>query len=462
MKKRVKKLIMLGLSTTMAAASLVTTTYAWFKISSEAKVENFDFEVVSGLGFEVSIDGKNYYSDLDMLQMQKAIVRSYDSSIYKILPYGEDGNDKPDTLYKFIGSDFKELNETETQNEIKEVFKKIKLLPATTKNGRDFTDLYNGTYTTTSGRFLEFGVFFKATSDNEKDNLKYDIYLNGFEGEDERGDKMVSTIFTSKTTDVPLSANMTAVKTELDGSKSIVNLKSSDSDRIVVYSSNAARISTTSSDLVHHDETYFETRDEDYDSTKNYYTYDILNNVYNKFEGDDFIDKDTIKYFEFREAYDEYVADENSSIIYEINDTLNLNTDLGSYATNYGKDEQPVDGKYSDNYYLYNCDCNAMYTYYNNLRSADRGLKDHELDYTELPKNIVKALPTQKSSDIKKASSPSEANGSTYYPITTVESGAAAKLITFRVWLEGWDADCFDGLSNSIDMRLAFCSKRVY
>lgn len=452
MKKRVRKLIMLSASTVMAAASLVTTTYAWFKINATAKVENFDFEVVSGLGFEVSIDGKNYYGDLNMLQMQKAIVASYDSSLYKILPYDENG-DKPDTLYKFIGSDYKALTDSEAENEIKEVFKKIKLLPATTKNGRDFTDLFNGTYTTTSGRFLEFGVYFKATSDNPKDKLKYDIYLNGYDGVDERGNQMVDTIFTSKTTDVKLNANMNAVITDPDGNKTITELKSSENDKITVYSSNAARISTTVSNFTHFDAKHFVTSDATYDETKTYYTYDIQTDVYQEFEGDEF--QENVTYYEFMDAYDAYIVDENSSLIYEINDTEHPYTDLGSYATNYS------DTSDMDKYYLYNCDCNAMYTYYNNLKAQGK-LVDKELDYDELPTNIIRTLPAKKSSDIIKASSPSEATDSKYYPITTVESGADAKLVTFRVWLEGWDADCFDGLSNSIDMRLAFSSKRVY
>lgn len=457
MKKRVRKLIMLSASTAMAAISLVTTTYAWFKLNATAKVENFDFEVISGQGFKVSIDGKNYFGDLDMLQMQKAIVASYDPSMYKILPYDEDGNNKKDVLYKYINSEYRALNDTETENEIQNVFKKIKLLPATTKNGRNLTDLFNGTYTTTSGRFLEFGVYFKADSDNPNDNQKYDIYLNGFSGVDEYKNTMVDTIFTSKTTDVKLSANMNAVITDpTTGAKSIKELKASEQDKITVYSSNAARISTTESVLTHHDEEYYETLDTEFDAEKQYYTKDDLTGLYLPYEGDDFEDVDNITYYEYKEAYDSYDVNENSSLIYEINDTEHPSTDLGSYATNYS------DTSDMDKYYLYNCDCNAMYTYYNHLRAEDRGLKNKELIYDELPQNIIRALPTRKSSDINKASTPGEASGSAYYPITNVESGADAKLITFRVWLEGWDADCFDGLSNSIDMRLAFCSKRVY
>ena len=197
------------------------------------------------------------------------------------------------------------------------------------------------------------------------------------------------------------------------------------------------------------------------EEVKKYATYLIKGLVNNpdivtvqEFEGDEF--QENVTYYEFMDAYDTYIVDENSSLIYEINDTEHPYTDLGSYATNYS------DTSDMDKYYLYNCNCNAMYTYYNNLRSEDRGLKDHELEYDSLPQNIIRTLPAKKSSDLIKASSPSEATDSKYYPITTVESGADAKLVTFRVWLEGWDADCFDGLSNSIDMRLAFSSKRVY
>jgi hypothetical protein len=102
-----------------------------------------------------------------------------------------------------------------------------------------------------------------------------------------------------------------------------------------------------------------------------------------------------------------------------------------------------------------------MYTYYNNLRSEGRGLTDQELDYNDIPQNIIRTLPTKNSSELIKASSIGEADDSKYYPIVSLESGAEAKLVTFRVWLEGWDADCFDGLSNSIEMRLAFSSKNT-
>jgi len=157
--------------------------------------------------------------------------------------------------------------------------------------------------------------------------------------------------------------------------------------------------------------------------------------------GDD-ITPDT--YYEFVDTSYIYTPDENSTLIYEINDTEKKNSDLGSYATDY--DEVTTD--YTNDYYMYSSKCNAMYTYYNNLRRSSP-LKP--MDYNELPKTI-KSLPAESSDKI---------NSSDYNAITTVESGKDEKKVTFRIWLEGWDADCFDGLANSIDVRLSFASKRV-
>jgi hypothetical protein len=42
----------------------------------------------------------------------------------------------------------------------------------------------------------------------------------------------------------------------------------------------------------------------------------------------------------------------------------------------------------------------------------------------------------------------------------TVKSGTDITKVTFRFWLEGWDADCFDGLTKSINVNLTFTSKK--
>ena len=41
--------------------------------------------------------------------------------------------------------------------------------------------------------------------------------------------------------------------------------------------------------------------------------------------------------------------------------------------------------------------------------------------------------------------------------ITTLSSNDVnPTLLTFRIWLEGWDADCFDGISGNIQALLSF------
>ena len=139
-----------------------------------------------------------------------------------------------------------------------------------------------------------------------------------------------------------------------------------------------------------------------------------------------------------------------ASKIYELNDTENLNTDLGSYATDYDSvvaEPAALDPAYPSwlkNHYLYDCDCNAMYTYYNRLRT-NAPLTDRKLSYNALPETI-------KSLDYA---------DDNYVKVTQVKSGEESKLVTFRFWLEGWDADCFDGLSKAISVKLSFGSKLI-
>ena len=117
-----------------------------------------------------------------------------------------------------------------------------------------------------------------------------------------------------------------------------------------------------------------------------------------------------------------------SATIYELTNEF----DLGSYATDYSGADTELNQ-------LYNADINAMYTYYNNLRPSAQIKK---LKYEQKPETIRSLT-----GDVPK--------------VTTVKSGANANLITFRFWLEGWDADCFDGLDKSIRVKLSFTSKRV-
>ena len=453
-KVNIRKLI-LGLSTVgLLALTTTTSTYAWFKINSTAAVQGFDFEVIGGKGFMVSVDGGTYTNDLSLDKLKKAMVVSYSNGKYA-LGYETDDNGaitESDVLYKIsYDSDGKEVKtKVEDLNSVySETIDLIQLLQTTSFDGRNLTDLYKSTVTPGSGRYVEFGVYFKTTSTNSKDNLHYDIYLDGYGGKDNDGNKVEATKFTSVTTKVKLNASMNAVLYKDDGSKYLPYTPGEtheptykSGETISVYSSNAARISTTVSNKVIEEATYVLTSDTNVIEGKEYY----VNNegVYTLA---DVIVGDVIPdgtYYEFKDETYSYVVDESSTLIYELNDTEHLNTDLGSYATDY---DENTEGYNLDDYYLYSSECNAMYTYYNKLR---RSSQIKSLDYDELPKTI-KSLPNVSSDD----------KSLEYDKIVTVSSGEDAKLVTFRIWLEGWDADCFDGLADSIDVRLTFGSKRV-
>lgn len=448
LKKKVnlRKLI-LGLSAIgMLSLTLSTSTYAWFKLNATAKVENFDFEVIGGKGFMVSIDGGTYTNDLKLEQIQKAITVAYGSGKYELgYETDEDGKiTESDVLYAITydvaGNKIKN-KVSNVEGTIESVMKEIELLPVTTKNGIKFTDLYNSTISTSSGRFLEFGVYFKSTSSNPNDKLRYDIYLDGYGGLDNDGNKVLPTRFTSSITEVSLNAGMNTIEYVTDGENTVKQLKNyAAGGKINVYSSNAARISTVSSNKTHFDESWNLTSDEKFVEGKKYYIHTL--DGYE--EATVLVDEDVEenKYFEYVAPYDKYVADESTALIYELNDTENSYTDLGSYASDY-------DGQTgTDEYYLYSSRCNAMFTYYNNLK---RSAQISPMDYSSLP-TTIKSLPTKSSDDI---------NSSDYKAITTVASGEDAKYVTFRVWLEGWDADCFDGLTKSINVRFTFGSKRI-
>ena len=459
LKKKVnlRKLI-LGLSAIgMLSLTLSTSTYAWFKLNATAKVENFDFEVIGGKGFMVSIDGGTYTNDLKTEQIEKAMVASLSAGKYEVgYEVGEDGKiTKSDVLYE-IGYSHgrKTKKEVEDVEELLEAYmNNVQIAPVTSQNGRDFKNLVGISQSASSGNYVEFGVYFKPTSTNPNDHLKYDIYLDGYGGLDNDGNKILPTSFTSSQTDVLLNTDMNAVVIDANGNKSLPYTPGENhpytyiadgTKTIRVYSTNAARLSTTVGLREDVEEKYQLTTDENF-GDKIYYTTADGGVTFTEADvtlGDE-IPENT--YYEYQEAFTRYNVDPDSSLIYEINDTLNGKFDLGSYATNYN--HLRTDYNLED-YYLYSSECNAMFTYYNNLR---RSAQISHLDYdTALPKTI-KSLPTVSSED----------SSLKYDKIVQVESGGDEKLVTFRIWLEGWDADCFDGLKNDIKVRLALGSKRV-
>ena len=420
MKVLLRKLIIGIIAVLMLSATFVSTTFAWLNLSSKATVSGFNFTASSGFGFLVSIDDINYKNNITTDEILKSMLVSYGAGEYRM---SNDGDAKlfkvsynslnEEVLTELSSADVRKiaLGDRSTDTEAK-----LQLYPVTSKNGRDFTDLYNSTTSITTGRYVEFKIYFKAVNRDQDTSYTqtYDIYLNGSDRLDDNGITIPKTTSTSEITNVFLKKQMETIE-YVSGEKQDKTYAAG--DRINIYSSNALRFSTTDeSDL-------------------------------------------TEKLDEFGQVVTEEVDGVNvpvmtyastASKIYELNDTENLNTDLGSYATDYDSVVAPpvtTDPGYPPwlkHHYLYDCDCNAMYTYYNRLRT-NAPLTDRKLSYNALPETI-------------KSLNYADNN---YVKVTQVKSGEESKLVTFRFWLEGWDADCFDGLSKAISVKLSFGSKLI-
>ena len=127
---------------------------------------------------------------------------------------------------------------------------------------------------------------------------------------------------------------------------------------------------------------------------------------------------------------------DDTSKIYELDayDEGNvINKGLGSYATSFTAYELNSNGSFMAKY---DATKNAGFTYYNKLRDT----KITELGYGDMPQT-VRDFSTYENSKI-----------------TTLhkDKGYTSK-VTFNFWMEGWDADCVDGIGNSkITVSLSF------
>lgn len=136
-----------------------------------------------------------------------------------------------------------------------------------------------------------------------------------------------------------------------------------------------------------------------------------------------------------------------SNQIYEISDDIKY--DLGSYATDYDSycttNSIAIDNLKHN---LYDCNSNAQYTYYNNLRATAQT----PMSYDSMPSTIRHLTTVVENETIG-----GEYENTLHY-ITTVKSGEKSHKLTFRFWLEGYDADCFDEISQAIRVNLSFGS----
>ena len=443
---KIKKIILGVAVAGLVGLTFSTTTYAWFKINSNAYVNQLSFKVVTGLGIKAAVDGsniKNYKTEhaITTKDIESSILRSYNRDKYDFVNnklyecetqkrYEEitlTATDYVANTYYILNEDNQyvidsnsEFNEEKRYfqlvqkkvpirelelEEIEEIIKtEILLHPVSSLDGKTFVDQYGKSVDATSGKYLEFDLYLKTLSDLTADNQKYGIYLT---------DDTTYVLYEKSDTDIvygemnPTSVRAIKQTVELSNNLQIYNEApilygpARENKTIDVDISNAIRFS-------YENKGTYEVSTE---STENI----VEPVVMQKIKSDVGV----------------------TSTIYEITNE----DDLGSYATDYDGDDPELIKLYDYRY-------NAMYTYYDSLIPETSGLENAKIE--PLNYDTLKAL-----YDDKKITNVFDSD----LVCAKVESGLEANLVTFRFWIEGFDADYFIGIPSSttdIKVNLSF------
>ncbi len=84
-KKTIRRLIATGAMTAFTAASLVTTSYAFVTLNTEATISQFSFDIVDQEGLLLSTDGNNFFQDIDASTIRSAILANNPATSYEAL-----------------------------------------------------------------------------------------------------------------------------------------------------------------------------------------------------------------------------------------------------------------------------------------------------------------------------------------------------------------------------------------
>lgn len=106
MRKLTTKLLFAIISAAFALVALGTTTFAWFTLTNEAEISQFDAQITAGEGLEISLDGTNFYTTIPANVIQ-AKIKSLKVTLKDITsPNGIDmyplGPQNPDTKIDYI------------------------------------------------------------------------------------------------------------------------------------------------------------------------------------------------------------------------------------------------------------------------------------------------------------------------------------------------------------------------
>jgi len=387
--KIARKLILGVVTTGFVAATLAATTYAWYKLNNAAFTEDFTFNSSTTDGFLVSIDGKKFQHKLSTVDMVKAMLVGKDPSKYVF-------DEKANVV------DIKNGNKILDNAGLAEAYLKlIKLEPVTSQNGVTITNLSKtvvNEVNETSSKYVYFNLYFKTFGETAEEKKTYNLYLDGMGYDDGHYSAPRTRVWSDESTTVDLTENMTTyTQTYQKGEK------------ISVYTSNASRFS-------------------------------IQDLGYTRVVEEEIVDEEDPEKITIV-TRNTTTNPNGPAKLYELSDDREY--DLGSFATDYDsttdtstrtqEEKNELDKLYNSNY-------NAMYTYYNNIKTEDK--LDNKLPHfdTDLPQTIRSLTKITESGGIINSEE----------VFATVTSGEITK-VAFRFWIEGWDGDCFDGLPGYLD-----------
>ena len=387
--KIARKLILGVVTTGFVAATLAATTYAWYKLNNAAFTEDFTFNSSTTDGFLVSIDGKKFQHKLSTVDMVKAMLVGKDPSKYVF-------DEKANVI------DIKNGNKVLDNAGLAEAYLKlIKLEPVTSQNGVTITNLSKTVVNETSessSKYVYFDLYFKTFGETAEEKKTYNLYLDGMGYDDGHYSAPRTRVWSDASTTVDLTENMTTYsKTYQKG------------EQVQVYTSNASRFS-------------------------------IQDLGYTRVVEEEIVDEEDPEKITIV-TRNTTTNPNGPAKLYELSDDREY--DLGSFATDYDSTTDTstrTQEEKNELDKLYNSKYNAMYTYYNNIKTEDK--LDNKLPHfdTDLPQTIRSLTKITESGGIINSEE----------VFATVTSGEITK-VAFRFWIEGWDGDCFDGLPGYLD-----------
>ncbi len=386
-----------------------TVTFAWFKLNTNAWFSNVEISASTNANLKISIDGKNYASTLNAEDLEKSIVAKANGYELKCDAQGEDP-------YWYDPVEKKKI--TIENDLLQSEFQNISLKPVTTSDGKIYKNFLGDKVDITSKYYIEFDIYFESIVDGKHTNDIQEVYFSNRTITYDDGTVIPKTeIGTTKMEEIEFPNNILASFNTLDLT----------TGKLISYDASSKKATSEDGEDV----------TESFEKTFRTYVSDAV-----RFSVEAKSNKTTTS--------NSYL--DGGVKIYEIN------KGNGSYATTLNEEGKDLNNTtYSGlSGAMYDASKNAALTYYNTVKKKeldDNNSKDKQLDpisYNEVP-NTLKGLDTIEAAKIIRL------DESNHYG----QDGSA--MMTVRLWLEGWDADCIDTvLDQNVSITLSFTNYNTF